>query len=224
MPARPGAFTANFAPETLNEFREKCKSSGLQYTKVLEELAVLFLKTKGEVLQLEWYAEQLYLKTEFLSAYQPLVFDFIKEKGLGKEFKKEVLEHPDLYKLEMEEEDMTTYYTEERIELKEKIKSTENWWRRPEQQQRYSPRQEKVENWEDGFTFQNSRLHDLKEFDEYNSRILMRLLQELNLQRLAVEEKEDQLQSIDNDPILRKGGQRKRAFDNKIYQFINDEG
>ena len=51
MPARPGAFTANFAPETLNKFRETCKRSGLQYTKVLEELATLYLDSKGSVLE-----------------------------------------------------------------------------------------------------------------------------------------------------------------------------
>lgn len=50
MPARPGAFTANFAPETLNEFREKCKRSGLQYTKVLEELATLYLESDGKII------------------------------------------------------------------------------------------------------------------------------------------------------------------------------
>ena len=50
MPARPGAFTANFAPETLNKFRDTCKRRGLQYTKVLEELAGIFLESDGLVL------------------------------------------------------------------------------------------------------------------------------------------------------------------------------
>jgi len=38
---RPGAFAANFSPDTLNRFRDLCKQQGKQYTKVLERLAEL---------------------------------------------------------------------------------------------------------------------------------------------------------------------------------------
>jgi len=47
---RPGAFAANFSPDTLNRFRELCKQQGKQYTKVLERLAELYLETDGQVL------------------------------------------------------------------------------------------------------------------------------------------------------------------------------
>lgn len=51
MPAsRPGAFAANFNPETLNQFRDLCKQHGRQYTKVLERLAEIYLATNGELL------------------------------------------------------------------------------------------------------------------------------------------------------------------------------
>lgn len=48
---RPGAFAANFNPDTLNQFRELCKQQGRQYTKVLERLAELYLETGGAVLE-----------------------------------------------------------------------------------------------------------------------------------------------------------------------------
>lgn len=48
--SRPGAFAANFAPGTLDRFRELCKQQGRQYTKVLERLAELYLETGGAVL------------------------------------------------------------------------------------------------------------------------------------------------------------------------------
>ena len=47
---RPGAFAANFTPDTLNRFRDLCKQQGRQYTKVLERLAEIYLETGGEVL------------------------------------------------------------------------------------------------------------------------------------------------------------------------------
>jgi len=47
---RPGAFAANFNPDTLNRFRDLCKQQGKQYTKVLERLADLYLETDGQVL------------------------------------------------------------------------------------------------------------------------------------------------------------------------------
>jgi len=48
--ARPGAFAANFTPDTLDRFRDLCKKQGRQYTKVLERLAEIYLETSGEVL------------------------------------------------------------------------------------------------------------------------------------------------------------------------------
>ena len=48
--SRPGAFTANFSPEVLDQFRILCKQQGKQYTKVLQLLAELYLETDGAVL------------------------------------------------------------------------------------------------------------------------------------------------------------------------------
>ena len=50
MPARPGAFNVNFAPDTLDGFRSLCKEQGRQYTKVLERFAELYIETNGEIL------------------------------------------------------------------------------------------------------------------------------------------------------------------------------
>ena len=50
MPARPGAFNVNFAPDTLDAFRSLCKDQGKQYTKVLECFADLYIETNGEIL------------------------------------------------------------------------------------------------------------------------------------------------------------------------------
>ena len=50
-PARPGAFNANFAPETLEAFKALCRKQGKQYTKVLEQFADLYLKSEGAVLE-----------------------------------------------------------------------------------------------------------------------------------------------------------------------------
>ena len=50
VPARAGSFNANFAPETLNAFKEHCRQQGKQYTKVLERLAEVYLQTNGAVL------------------------------------------------------------------------------------------------------------------------------------------------------------------------------
>jgi len=50
-PARPGAFNANFAPDTLTQFKELCKQQGKQYTKVLERLADLYLESNGDLLE-----------------------------------------------------------------------------------------------------------------------------------------------------------------------------
>lgn len=48
--ARAGAFSANFDPTVLDEFRSFCSERGEKYTKVLEQLAIAYLKTKGELL------------------------------------------------------------------------------------------------------------------------------------------------------------------------------
>lgn len=48
--SRPGAFTANFAPDVLDRFRSLCRLQGRQYTKVLQLLAELYLETDGAVL------------------------------------------------------------------------------------------------------------------------------------------------------------------------------
>jgi hypothetical protein len=52
-PARAGAFNANFAPDTLEAFRKHCKDNGKQYTKVLEKLAEIYLRTDGAILTAE---------------------------------------------------------------------------------------------------------------------------------------------------------------------------
>ena len=48
--ARKGAFSANFDPVLLDEFRSFCNGRGEKYTKILEQLAALYLSSKGEVL------------------------------------------------------------------------------------------------------------------------------------------------------------------------------
>jgi len=52
-PARAGAFNANFAPDTLEAFKKHCKDNGKQYTKVLEKLAEIYLRTDGAILTAE---------------------------------------------------------------------------------------------------------------------------------------------------------------------------
>jgi len=49
-PARPGAFNANFAPDTLDAFKNLCRQQGKAYTKVLEQFAELYLKSNGQML------------------------------------------------------------------------------------------------------------------------------------------------------------------------------
>jgi len=57
---RPGAFAANFSPDTLNRFRDLCKQQGKQYTKVLERLAELeVLKTFAAIEASSISSEQL---------------------------------------------------------------------------------------------------------------------------------------------------------------------
>ena len=50
MPQRPGAFAAQFAPETLQRFKEMCRQQDKAYSKVLERLALLYVETNGAVL------------------------------------------------------------------------------------------------------------------------------------------------------------------------------
>lgn len=49
-PKRKGAFAANFDPDVLDNFRNTCKEKGLQYSKVLEQLAVHYLKYGDRIL------------------------------------------------------------------------------------------------------------------------------------------------------------------------------
>ena len=48
---RAGAFSANFNPKVLDEFRSFCARRGERYTKTLEKLAIAYLETKGELLR-----------------------------------------------------------------------------------------------------------------------------------------------------------------------------
>ena len=50
MPQRPGAFAAQFAPETLQRFKALCRQQGKAYSKVLERLALLYVETDGGIL------------------------------------------------------------------------------------------------------------------------------------------------------------------------------
>ena len=50
MPQRPGAFAAQFAPETLQRFKDLCRQQDKAYSKVLERLALLYVETNGAVL------------------------------------------------------------------------------------------------------------------------------------------------------------------------------
>ena len=46
-PARPGAFNANFAPDTLEAFKALCRQQGKKYTKVLEQFAEIYTEIRG---------------------------------------------------------------------------------------------------------------------------------------------------------------------------------
>ena len=50
MPQRPGAFAAQFAPETLQRFKDLCRQQDKAYSKVLERLALLYVETDGGIL------------------------------------------------------------------------------------------------------------------------------------------------------------------------------
>ncbi|HJN34182.1 MAG TPA: hypothetical protein QF700_08705 [Prochlorococcus sp.] len=47
---RAGQFSANFHPDLLEAFRSRCKQKGEKYTKVLEQLAKLYLQSDGSIL------------------------------------------------------------------------------------------------------------------------------------------------------------------------------
>ncbi len=47
---RAGQFSANFHPDLLDAFRTSCKQKGEKYTKVLEQLAALYLQSEGSIL------------------------------------------------------------------------------------------------------------------------------------------------------------------------------
>ena len=46
---RAGGFSANFSPEVLEGFRTLCKEQGKQYTKVLEQLAEIYIQNGGNI-------------------------------------------------------------------------------------------------------------------------------------------------------------------------------
>ena len=50
-PEQPGAFKINFAPDTLEAFKDLSRLQGKQYTTVLEQLAEAYLKTNGTLLE-----------------------------------------------------------------------------------------------------------------------------------------------------------------------------
>ena len=52
MPQRPGAFAAQFAPETLQRFRDLCRQQDKAYSKVLERLALSYVETDGGILSM----------------------------------------------------------------------------------------------------------------------------------------------------------------------------
>jgi len=47
---RPGGFSANFHPDNLDAFRSFCSSRGEKYTKVLEQLALAYIESNGELI------------------------------------------------------------------------------------------------------------------------------------------------------------------------------
>ena len=46
---RAGGFSANFSPEVLEGFRTLCKEQGKQYTKVLEQMAEIYIQNGGNM-------------------------------------------------------------------------------------------------------------------------------------------------------------------------------
>ena len=78
-PARPGAFAANFDPETLDSFRDHCKAEGRQYSKVLERLAEIYVLSNGEIL--EWEKTIRLLSEEVVTLKEKLA---VAEKGQSK--------------------------------------------------------------------------------------------------------------------------------------------
>ena len=49
--ARAGAFSANFAPEVLDNFRDFCAGRGEKYTKVLEKLAIFYMGGGADIVE-----------------------------------------------------------------------------------------------------------------------------------------------------------------------------
>ena len=47
---RAGAFSANFDPDNLDAFRSFCGGRGEKYTKVLEQLALAYIESNGELI------------------------------------------------------------------------------------------------------------------------------------------------------------------------------
>ena len=78
-PARPGAFAANFDPETLDSFRDHCKAEGRQYSKVLERMAEMYVLSNGEIL--EWEKTIRLLSEEVVTLKEKLA---VAEKGQSK--------------------------------------------------------------------------------------------------------------------------------------------
>ena len=46
---RAGSFSANMNPKTLDDYRDMCRSKGLQYTKILERFAQHFVEVEGNI-------------------------------------------------------------------------------------------------------------------------------------------------------------------------------
>ena len=63
---RPGAFSANFNPEILDDFKNICKRNNVQYSKVLEKFAAHYVHVAGDVDFLKPNQESLYIRIERL--------------------------------------------------------------------------------------------------------------------------------------------------------------
>ena len=61
---RPGAFSANFNPEILDDFKNMCKRNNVQYSKVLEKFAAHYVHVAGDVDFLKPNQESLYIRIE----------------------------------------------------------------------------------------------------------------------------------------------------------------
>ena len=73
---RAGQFSANFHPDLLDAFRSRCKQKGEKYTKVLEQLATLYLQSEGSILINQAVLEpeaKSHGTTESIKAQNPLL-------------------------------------------------------------------------------------------------------------------------------------------------------